>query len=274
LRWVEAGSGDPVVVLESGMGEPGTLAFAAVIPEIAERVRVIAYDRAGVGSSDPNPTLTVRSQVDDLAAVVAAAGAPCVLAGHSWGGLLVQLMAVRAPDLIAGLVLIDPADEIYWSQLPAEIRELSTETGDMVLEQQAAGTIDAVVRDFFSSYAESLTEDEGVRELLLSAYRSCYSTKAQAQMVRDEALLFNDCVPEIHQLRCSAPLPDVPAVVLSATTGADPAHRARWTAAQVQLAKSMAQGTHIELPDTHHAINEFRPKAIVAAIGQVLDAAR
>jgi pimeloyl-ACP methyl ester carboxylesterase len=30
---------------------------------------------------------------------------PCVLAGHSWGGVLVQLLAFRRPDLVAGLVL-------------------------------------------------------------------------------------------------------------------------------------------------------------------------
>lgn len=256
------------------MSEPGTLAFAAVIPEVAERVRVVAYDRAGIGTSDPVPKLTVQGQVDDLAAVAAATGAPCVLAGHSWGGLLVQLMAAQRPELVAGLVLIDPADEIYWSQLPAEIREQSTETGEMVMEQQAAGSMDALIREYYLSYVQGLTGDEKVQELLLAAYDSCNSTKAQAEMVRDEALLFNNCVPEIHQIRTSAPLPDVPVVVLSATTGADPAHRAKWTAAQARLARSVARGTHVELADTHHAINEYRPEAIVTAIGQVLDAAR
>jgi pimeloyl-ACP methyl ester carboxylesterase len=31
-----------------------------------------------------------------------------VLAGHSWGGILVQMPAFRRPDLGAGLVLADP----------------------------------------------------------------------------------------------------------------------------------------------------------------------
>ncbi|MCW2933888.1 MAG: hypothetical protein JWM19_4850 [Actinomycetia bacterium] len=29
------------------------------------------------------------------------AAGPCVLAGHSWGGVLVQLLAFRQPDLAA-----------------------------------------------------------------------------------------------------------------------------------------------------------------------------
>ncbi len=68
LRWVEAGSGEPAVVLGSGMGEPGTLAYAAVLAAVADLSRVIAYDRAGIGTSDPVADLTVLSQVEDLAA--------------------------------------------------------------------------------------------------------------------------------------------------------------------------------------------------------------
>ena len=32
LRWVEAGSGSPAVVLDAGLGEPGSLAWAGVLP--------------------------------------------------------------------------------------------------------------------------------------------------------------------------------------------------------------------------------------------------
>jgi pimeloyl-ACP methyl ester carboxylesterase len=45
-----------------------------------------------------------------------------VLAGHSWGGVLVQLLAFRRPDLAAGLVLVDPGHEEMDSALPLSIR--------------------------------------------------------------------------------------------------------------------------------------------------------
>src|SRR6202012_649536 len=55
----------------------------------------------------------------DLASVITGTGAgPCVLAGHSWGGVLVQLLAVRHPDLVAGLVLVDPGHEEMEGLLP------------------------------------------------------------------------------------------------------------------------------------------------------------
>ena len=276
LRWVEAGSGTPAVVLEAALGEPGSLAYAGIMAAVAGQTRAVAYDRAGIGASDPVSPLTLHSQVGDLAAVAAAVGGnrPCVLAGHSWGGLLALLAAAQHPSLIAGLVLIDPADEIYWSQLPAEIHRESTATGDMIIAKHAAGELGPMVREVFGPYVDRLTEDRRHRDRLLDAYESCYRNAWQARMVQDETRLFNDSIQLINRIRSSAPLPDVPVVVLSATTGAAEEHRARWTAAHAKLAQAAPAGTHIVLADTHHAINQERPEAITAAISQVMAAVR
>ena len=119
VRWAEAGSGRPVVVLDAALGEPGMLAWASVMPLVAPVARVVAYDRAGIGASDPMSPLTLDGQFDDLAAVLEATGdGPCVVAGHSWGGLLAQLVTMRRPELVAGLVLVDPAEERYLAALP------------------------------------------------------------------------------------------------------------------------------------------------------------
>ncbi len=42
LRWVEAGSGRPAVVLDAALGEPGSLAWAGVMPLVAAQARVVA----------------------------------------------------------------------------------------------------------------------------------------------------------------------------------------------------------------------------------------
>jgi pimeloyl-ACP methyl ester carboxylesterase len=109
VRRVVAGAGEPAVVLEAGMNCRAA-SWQRVMPLLAPHVRVAAYDRAGLGGSAPAPGLAVIDrQVDDLASVITALGpGPCVLAGHSWGGMLVQLLAFRRPDLAAGLVLVDP----------------------------------------------------------------------------------------------------------------------------------------------------------------------
>jgi pimeloyl-ACP methyl ester carboxylesterase len=123
LRRVQAGTGARAVVLEAGLNNAAT-SWDRVLPLLAPHVRVVAYDRAGLGGSAPAPGLvTIDRQIDDLASVIAGLGAgPCVLAGHSWGGILVQLLAFRRPDLAAGLVLVDPGHEEMNSALPLPVR--------------------------------------------------------------------------------------------------------------------------------------------------------
>jgi pimeloyl-ACP methyl ester carboxylesterase len=123
VRRVEAGAGEPAVVLEAGAGN-GAAAWRRVIPLLAPHVRVVAYDRAGIGGSDPAPGLaTIDRMIDDLASVITGLGArPCVLAGHSLGGILVQLLAFRRPELVAGLVLVDPGHEEMERLLPLPLQ--------------------------------------------------------------------------------------------------------------------------------------------------------
>ena len=123
MRRVEVGAGEPAVVLEAGLNN-GAASWQRVMPLLAPHERVAAYDRAGLGGSAPAPGLVVIDrQIDDLASVITGlAAGPCVLAGHSWGGILVQLLAFRRPDLAAGLVLMDPGHEKMESGLPLPLQ--------------------------------------------------------------------------------------------------------------------------------------------------------
>lgn len=123
VRRVEFGAGGPAVVLEAGLNG-GADSWGQVLPLLAPHVRVVAYDRAGIGGSPPAPGLvTIDRQIDDLTAVITGLEAgPCVLAGHSWGGILVQLLAFRRPELVAGLVLVDPGHEEMERGLPLPLQ--------------------------------------------------------------------------------------------------------------------------------------------------------
>lgn len=139
LRAVVAGTGTDLVVLEAGLGA-AALTWGPVMEHLAPHCRVVAYDRAGYGRSDPGPGPRDLSRLaDDLLAVVGAVDhSRLVLAGHSWGGPLARLAAARlmeeatgslrdGPDArhgaarrsLTGLVLVDPADEhaeLYFSR--------------------------------------------------------------------------------------------------------------------------------------------------------------
>jgi pimeloyl-ACP methyl ester carboxylesterase len=104
------GTGAPTVVLEAGGGNSAET-WAGVQPQVTRFTRVCSYDRAGLGQSDPAPAgvRTVQDSVDDLHALLAAAGIsdPIVLAGHSLGGLIVRLYASQYPADVVGVVLVD-----------------------------------------------------------------------------------------------------------------------------------------------------------------------
>ncbi len=115
------GSGSPTIVWEAGAQGPGWLHTAQyLMGRLAETSRVCVYDRPGLGWSDPGPYEDVShwsQAVTDLHTALAKAGekGPYVMAGHSYGGLLVRLFALTYPKDVAGLVSIDPSHEDEWA---------------------------------------------------------------------------------------------------------------------------------------------------------------
>ena len=80
----------------------------ALATDLAADHRVTTWDLRGHGASDtPPPDCYGRSDaLDDLAAVLDAAGRPAVLIGHSLGGYLSLAYALGRPDEVVGLVLV------------------------------------------------------------------------------------------------------------------------------------------------------------------------
>lgn len=108
-----SGEGSPTVLLESGFGSD-SLAWAKAQPQIAQRNRVCAYDRAGLGFSDGGPLpRDLKADVADLRALIDAADldTPLILVGHSYGSQLVRRYDELYPKQVAALVLVDPPEQ-------------------------------------------------------------------------------------------------------------------------------------------------------------------
>ena len=138
LELLQFGEGHATVVFESGFAT-GWSTWRRVLPGLAPQARLLAYSRAGVGASDPAPSVpTVEDRVRDLEGLLAAAklSPPYVLVGHSYGGLVVRAFAARHPEAVAGLVLVDPASETYTSAL-RKIEPQRADADDAALLQRA-----------------------------------------------------------------------------------------------------------------------------------------
>src|SRR5690349_2931350 len=95
-----------------------------VQPELAQHTRVCAYDRAGMGWSDPGPAPRDARQIAaELHALLVNAGeaGPYVLVAHSLGGVSPRVYAAQYSGDIADVVLVEATHPEVLSRLPAEL---------------------------------------------------------------------------------------------------------------------------------------------------------
>ena len=102
------GSGPDLVLIHGASGNLRDFTFA-LAGRLAGDYRVIAFDRPGLGWSDPLPEDGVSpiAQADVLRAAAAQLGVerPIVL-GHSYGGAVALAWGLRAPEETAALVIL------------------------------------------------------------------------------------------------------------------------------------------------------------------------
>jgi pimeloyl-ACP methyl ester carboxylesterase len=114
------GEGSPTVILESALGAMSAH-WVRVQQVVAETTRVCAYDRAGMGWSEPGPeprdARQISSELHTLLKDADTEG-PYVLVGHSYGGLYARMYAARYPNEVAGVVLVDSSHPEQFTRSP------------------------------------------------------------------------------------------------------------------------------------------------------------
>jgi pimeloyl-ACP methyl ester carboxylesterase len=105
----DVGAGPPVLLVHDIASDAECLAPLA--EALADRARVIAYDRRGYGESgapEPYEATTINEQAEDAAAVLSGAGAaPAVVFGDGFGALVALDLLVRRRELVRAAVLVD-----------------------------------------------------------------------------------------------------------------------------------------------------------------------
>lgn len=125
LHYVEAGSG-PVVVLLHGFPEFWYGWRHQIAPLAAAGYRVIAPDMRGYNQSEKPPSVhayAVDTLVKDVAALIAHCGVTrATVVGHDWGGVVAWEVAMRRPDVVEKLIVLNAPHPA------AFLRELRTPT--------------------------------------------------------------------------------------------------------------------------------------------------
>jgi len=256
-----SGSGSPTVVLEAGLGG-GSLDWALVQPEVAKFGRVCSYDRAGFAWSPTGPGPRDASRItDELHQLLTAANIapPYVMAGHSIGGVYVQLFAARYPDEVAGVVLVDSSHAEQLGRIPgipAFVPYLFRATAVVGIHR---------IVNRWSPEPDLSAETNEVRSALYSHTRSVNS-------VADEMSLVPSSLAELRATPMQ--LGDKPLVVLArGIPQASPNIEADWLELQKSLAQRSSNGKLVVARNSGHYIHFSEPELVVDAIRRVMQSA-
>lgn len=109
IEYLEQGSGEPVVLLHSSASSASQ--WRALAQRLSARYRVLAPDFYGYGGSAPWPghgAFSLAREAEIVYALLADAGEPAHLVGHSYGGAVALHIARRRPDRLRSLALVEP----------------------------------------------------------------------------------------------------------------------------------------------------------------------
>jgi pimeloyl-ACP methyl ester carboxylesterase len=119
-----AGAPGPTIVLICGM-MASFEQWDDVQTQLGTFAPVIAYDRGGMGFSDGSSEAhDAKAQADELDALLHAPGLapPFVLVSFSSGSVVARIFAAEHPDLVKGLVFVDPMVPEASEAIPASRR--------------------------------------------------------------------------------------------------------------------------------------------------------
>lgn len=183
LAYDDAGTGPHTFVFIHGWACDRTF-WRPQFEDLSRDQRCVAIDLRGRGGSPAIAPYDSTTAADDVAGLIRSLDAgPCILVGHSLGGLVALLVNDRHPQLVKGIVLGDSP------LTPAE----SGRFGSMVSSIRTAGNMDAV-----ASYVETFFVDstsDAVKTSVRSVMLTCQAEVAAGML--DNDAVFVERMPEL-----------------------------------------------------------------------------
>lgn len=271
LHYWTVGSGATVVLLHDGPGlGSGYLLGGLAMPGFPpEGFRWVAYDQRGSGRStgaeDP-AKLTMARFVEDLEAVRAASGQDRVaLLGHGFGGLLALHYAVRHPDRVAALILLDPdpAQRGLWAAHEERVAARITEEQRAVMEavsSRPGWEADPRALEVFwlARFEAYFGNAEAARGLTLGLERNVYGNFPATAVAVRASLGDWDLFPELHRVTA-------PALIFTGDRSIFPPE------AHERLREALPDGRLVVLPGVGHFPHMEAPEAFARTVSAFLD---
>ncbi|MFF8194726.1 alpha/beta fold hydrolase [Streptomyces bobili] len=234
LAYARAGQGPAVILVSGAMSTGGTVAPLAGL--LAPRFTAFWYDRRGRGESGDTAPYAVEREVEDLAALIEAAGGEAALYGVSSGGALA--LEAAAAGLPVSRVAVYETPFADFSEGGAEERAAYTEH-----------LAEALAHDRRGDAVELFLRLTGLAEEMIRGARQSPMWPAMERiaptLAYDDAVMGDGLVPRERLASLDAP-------VLSLAGSASPDWMRRAARA---VAEAVPKGTYRSLEDQTHMVD-------------------
>jgi pimeloyl-ACP methyl ester carboxylesterase len=125
LHYFERGEGEPLILLHGNGSMIQDFSSSGLVDKAAEKYRVIVFDRPGFGYSErPRRTIwTPEAQAILISKALRQIGiSRAIVLGHSWGASVATALALKSPEMVAGLIL---ASGYYYPTVRGDVVLLS-----------------------------------------------------------------------------------------------------------------------------------------------------
>lgn len=253
------GEGEVTVLFEPGLGG-SSMEWQPLQEALAGQVKTCIYDRAGYAWSDPG---TLPRHVTRLAAEAhlllqeMKVEGPLILVGHSFGGMIVRMLANLRSEQLVGLVLVDTSHEDQFERLNgADSTDMLPKTNNFVISQP--------------EIPSGLRQDIAEKIYAFSRMRKTYAA------LHGELSSFGDSARQVKRAR---KVFDFPVTVIQRGTDpytSDDGGRKNkiWQELQSDLVALSESGELVVAENSGHHIHIDEPEVVVDVIRKMAAASR
>ena len=249
-------SGKPTLILESGQGIPSEH-YHWLSEGLKDSMRVIRYDRAGIGYSDlsgtPRDPTTIAQELHTLLEKAGEAP-PYILAGHSFGGLYIRVFAQLYPEEVVGLAFLDSSHPDQQERLNhSEPRDLTW------ILSTVAVIADLGILGLFDRYKGSLISSDDLPEEVNKGFLDYTINGKYIRGVREEVKWDPAGFNQAREAREFGSLP-IRVFTAGKKYSGDEANP-KWIELQRELAELSTAGEHILIDGHHNSIYTTKENA-------------
>jgi pimeloyl-ACP methyl ester carboxylesterase len=115
------GQGPTLILITGALNYSKFGVVGDLVPLLSSDFTVINYDRRGRGDSTNNLPYSISKEIEDINALIVAAGSPAYLYGHSAGAALALFTSAELGEQVRAVAAYEPPlSENWWKDLPTK----------------------------------------------------------------------------------------------------------------------------------------------------------